>query len=168
MTIIPIIGLMYLAFIGVAVWLSLRMMMASPMSFDDNAFRLFESWSFTRGHTWKMLGLLLVQILIVVVVYLVVIAVAVGVAYASGFRPESWQALAPQQRPGAMPALPPGWQAQAMAIAAIGSLVLAVIGGFMYAIFMAPWVEAYRQLRDSGAGGTAPYSPALGEARPLS
>lgn len=152
-------------FILTAIWLSLRFSMAMLLSFDANEFRLFESWEFTRGQSGRLLGLvgmlILYGILLEIMVWIVLIAGVVGVGLAFGITPDVLsqmdQASAPDFSIFIAPAITAG-----VAFAVIISL----IAGFAQAVFLAPFAEAYRQLRDSGARTTKvpPYTPALGEA----
>lgn len=152
-------------FILTAIWLSLRFSMAVLLSYDANEFRLFESWEFTRGQTGRLLGLvgllILYGILLEVVVWIVFIAGLVGIGLAFGITPDVLsqmdQATSPDFSIFVAPAITAG-----IAFAVLISLV----AGFAQAVFLAPFAEAYRQLRDSGARTTKapPYTPALGEA----
>jgi hypothetical protein len=49
-------GLRGLIAAGLLIWLALRLSMAAPMTFADNQFRLFESWTLTKGQGWRLLG----------------------------------------------------------------------------------------------------------------
>ena len=145
------------------IWLSLRLIMGVFMSFDQNQFRLFESWGFTRGHTAKMVVLVLIQVVLVLLAEVILIALiaAIGMSIASTIHLSEQTLRAMFTHPAT------AWNSQVIALVGLGSLVLAIIGGFLLAIIQAPWVEAYRQLRDSGASGSPAYVPSLGEAQPL-
>lgn len=151
--------------IAIQLWLGMRLIMGLPMSFDHNQFRLFESWSFTRGHTWKLVGLLLLLVGIGIVIEIVVVgicfAIVAGVAGAVvPMNPDQWRSFF--QHP------PANWSTLALTVGGGVSLLIALVAGFANAIFLAPWADAYRQLRDSGASSTPQYVPHVGEARPIS
>ncbi len=56
---------------SMSIWLGLRFCMVAPLIFNDRRFRLFESWTLTRGHVWNLFGVGLVMVLATAVVYLV-------------------------------------------------------------------------------------------------
>ena len=134
------------AFLGICVRLSL----AGPLTFKERQFRLFESWSVTKGHGWKLFGLafLLILVFIGLGIVLGVLELAVGAAArgAVGFNPMkvremlvsgSWWPPSP-------------WVAVAMVVKAIVATV------FM-TIFVAPWATAFREL----GGGRRQEHPAV-------
>ena len=149
---------------GVMIWLSLRLYLGVPMSFDQNEFRLFEAWNFSRGHVGKMVVLGLIQIAIALALELVILLilglVVFGAVSSSGLS-------TPEQFRNFLLHMPTQWSATAIAIVVVASLAISLVSGFAVAIFVAPWVEVYRQLRDSGARSTPHYQPSLGEARPV-
>jgi hypothetical protein len=150
-------GVLLLAFIVGVIYVSLRLFMAVPMSWDRNEFRLFESWAFTKGHVGKMFMVVLIQIGIVIIFELIM-ALIVALVVFSVFRTTGFgegQLRAMLTNPGAGVSL--------VACAALAGLVFCFIGAFMQAVLYAPWVEVYRQLRDS-APPPPPYAHAPGEA----
>ena len=66
---------------GMSIWLGLRFCMVAPLIFNDRRFRLFESWTLTRGHVWNLFGVGLVMVLATAVVYLVLAGVGLAVAW---------------------------------------------------------------------------------------
>lgn len=129
--------------LAVMFWLSLRLSMAVPMSFEQRTFRLFESWSLTRGHTLNLLALALLLFVIFLLVMAVIGAATVGLAVA--FIPDEGALTTFFSRPFAV------WSAELtpwiVGIGAVGSL----IGAAMSAILMAPWAAVYRQLAPEAA-----------------
>lgn len=131
------------------IWLSLRFCVAAPMSFAERNFRLFESWSVTRGNALNLLLAAIVIFLelvalemIVVALFAAVVMIAGGVTGLGGphhFDEAAIEAFFRQSPSTWLTVLGP-WIA---AIAVVGSLIAAV---FM-AVVTAPWAEAYRQLR---------------------
>jgi hypothetical protein len=128
---------------AVTVWLGLRFCLVPPMIFADRKFRLFESWTMTRGHVFSLLGIGVLVGMVSAGVYVVLagLGVAAGIPMAHQF--------ASFASPQAFFAQPPGaiWQALSpfvalyAALAFIGSIIL-------LPIFFAPWAEVYRQLTD--------------------
>jgi hypothetical protein len=131
-----------LAATGALIWAALRLSMAGPMSFSERKFLLFESWTFTRGQAWPLLGMVLLLGLIIIALELVLYTV-LGVGFVAfglklvtqmqtmtGQPPEAWLRLL--------------WPYVA-AFAFIGSL----LSGPAMALVFAPWATAYRDLKVS-------------------
>lgn len=132
---------------GVLAFLFVRFCLAFPMTFAESRFRLMESWTMTRGNSWRILlvGLILVALMIIaemvigLLVVICVIAVVGAGAMSGGWSEERLTAFF-NQDPGVwMHALLP-W---IVGGAVVGSLLATVVA----VIFTAPWAEAYRQLR---------------------
>ncbi|ATQ42480.1 hypothetical protein [Caulobacter mirabilis] len=139
--------LIALAGLGGLIWLALRFSMALPMSFAERQFRLFESWSFTRG---KVGGLFLIGLLVAVIVFVLeMVLVAVGflvfglalveVIGVTGGDEKAVEALFQQP--------PQVWMAAVAPWLVIGGVVLAVVGAALTTLVTAPWAEAYRQIK---------------------
>ena len=64
--------------IAAFLWICVRFSLAGPLTFKERQFRLFESWTLTKGHAWKLFGLALLIILIVIALGFVVMAVQGG------------------------------------------------------------------------------------------
>jgi hypothetical protein len=126
---------------AVTIWLGLRFCMVAPMIYSERRFRLFESWSFTRGHVWRLFGVGVVAVLATAVVYVALAAVGLAVAWpmvgqlTSLGTPQAFFAQSPQQ---IWNELAPFMLLYA-ALICVGSTVL-------LPVFFAPWPEAYRQL----------------------
>lgn len=81
---------------GGALYVLVRLSLASPLTFDTRKVDLFGSWALTRGRFWKMLGTyaLVVGLALVIGVLVMIITVAVAAvlgglgALASIFRPD--------------------------------------------------------------------------------
>jgi hypothetical protein len=131
--------------IGAGVWISLRLSLAGPMTFAERHFRLFESWTLTRGHVKELLGLgglLLVvrqglPVLILLPVYLCLgVLVATSAAFVD-LRQGSGAPLGGQVDAGALlAALTP--------VVLIVILIVMLAVGALQAVFLAPWAVAYR------------------------
>ncbi|MET3665059.1 hypothetical protein [Caulobacter sp. 1776] len=129
---------------GVMLWVALRLSMAAPMTFVDNQFRLFESWSLTKGQGGRLLGVVLLIVVFVLGLEILVGGVVVGIAVAAG---GSLAALHGQGGLEAFMARPPidllrdlwPWLAAFGTIAALFSAVV-------QALFYAPWAVIHRAL----------------------
>jgi hypothetical protein len=125
---------------AVTIWLALRFCMAPAMIFEDRRFRLFESWTLTRGHVWRLFGVGAVAALACAGVYVVLGAVGFAVAWPL-FQPlaalgsRAFFAQGPQQI----------WDQLSPFLVLYAGLVL-VGSTIMAPVFLAPWPEAYRQL----------------------
>lgn len=133
-----------MAAVAVLVWLGLRLSLAAPMTFVDRQFRLFESWSVTRGSAWRLLGVAVLCLLMVIVVELIVAGVVLGAIFAAG-GPPAWlgdpvavQAFFTQPPLELLGRVWP-W------LAGVG-VVWTLIGSCLIAVFCAPWAAAYRDL----------------------
>lgn len=127
------------------IWVCLRLSLGIPMSFAQKNFRLFESWSMTRGLGWKLFGVGLALLAIVIAVEVTLMAIGVSIVSATGLA-QSGQLQAMFQHP------PADLAARAIPWL-VGVMVLyAVLIGLIFAIFTAPFADIYRQL--SGATDT--------------
>jgi hypothetical protein len=129
---------------AVLAWLALRLSLALPMTFVDNQFRLFESWTLTKGHVWKLLGVALLMVLFVLVleilaggvVFGLLVAFAGSLAAVSG--PVDADTLFNQASMQSLRALWPF-------IAGV-AVLMAVFGAVLQALFYAPWAAVHRAL----------------------
>ncbi len=135
-------GVLRLAMYVVIVVLYLRFSMAGPMTFVDRKFRLFESWTLTRGHAGSLflVGLLIGVMGMIAYIVLAIVGVAGGFAIWGGVpHPASAQAFFSQ---------PPGDIMQFAAPFVEWGVLLLFIGAiFMVPISLAPWAHVYRRLR---------------------
>lgn len=139
------------AAIAAFLWICVRFSLAGPLTFKERQFRLFESWSMTRGHAWKLFGLALLITLIVIALALVVTAVRgvvlLSVVGANGFDPTR---LADMLASG-------GWQRPFSSWFVAAALIRALLGAAFLAIMVAPWATAFREL----GGGLRQEHPAV-------
>ena len=146
----PFVGLpIQLVTWGVTIWLGLRFCMVAPMIFADRRFRLFESWTFTRGHVWRLFGVGAVMVIATAAIYLVLAAVGVAVAW------PMVSSLATLGSPQAFFAQPPQqiWNELAPFMLLYAALVW-VGSTILLPVFFAPWPEAYRQLTRGALAAT--------------
>jgi hypothetical protein len=115
------------------VYFALRFSLAPAMTFKDKTFRLFESWTMTRGHVGALFLIVLILIVLVLIFELVVGGAAIGYIFSNRAMLQNstdpsafFKSLAP--------------------IAAIGVAVGSLLSGAVLAIFLAPFATAYKQL----------------------
>jgi hypothetical protein len=70
---------------AVSIWLWLRLSLGVVMSYNERQFRLFESWTLSRGHVWRMfLTMLLVSLMLIAagivmgIIFVITIVASVG------------------------------------------------------------------------------------------
>lgn len=142
---IPVGILACLLMIAVILWLALRFSMAPPMTFADRTFRLFESWTFTKGRTGSLFLTALLMIVLVIGVE-IVMSVVIGGLLLGGLAAASSMTDLEQ-----LFSRPPAEWLPALGIAGvIAAPILIFITGLMMAITWAPWADAYRQITGYG------------------
>ena len=127
------LGAMVLIALGAMLWLFVRFSLGLPMSFAGSYFRLFESWTLTRGHAAKMA---LVGVAVSLLATLVQIAVFVGFIFA---------AVAILQ-PTAEFDVTTLTFAQVAPILALAAVLMALVSVFGTVLYSAPLAQIYRQL----------------------
>ena len=134
---------------GVSIWLGLRFCMVAPMIFTDRRFRLFESWTLTRGHVWRLFGVGVVMMLATAAIYVALAAIGLAVAW------PMFHSLAALGSVRAFFAQPPQqvWN-QISPFLLIYAAVVWAGSIILLPVFFAPWPEAYRQLTRGAAAAT--------------
>jgi hypothetical protein len=123
--------------LGVVAWLFLRMSLALPMTFAERRFRLFESWSATRGNGWRLFGLAAVIWLLLIVAELI-LGLGGFMLLGGPARLSQFAALARDPQ-ALMSRMAPIW---------LGfSVVAVVLTTVFYALVGAAWADIYRQLK---------------------
>ena len=144
-----------LVYVCLFLWILLRFSLAAPMTFAAREFRLFESWSATKGHALKLFGMLILLLLIVMGFELIVGAVSVAVILPTlgmdFWRPEHLDAFFRQPVEVWVRDLAP-WAV------GVGLVVLFLIGA-LSAIVLAPWAVAFRQLTEVSAPPAPAWAP---------
>jgi hypothetical protein len=134
---------------GLTIWLGLRFCMVAPMIFADRKFRLFESWSFTRGRVGRLFQVGLVMALVAVGIYaaLSAIGLTVGVPMftqlAGSMTTWAFLSQTPQQV----------WR-QLQPFIALYVVLIWIGSTLLFPLFFAPWAEIYRQLRGGELAAT--------------
>jgi hypothetical protein len=126
------------------IWLSLRLAMAAPMTFADRQFRLFESWSLTKGSAGRLLGVGMLSLLLVFVVELIVAGVVLCAMFASGGPPVWLNDTAAVQAFVSQPPL--DLLRKIWPWLAVAGAVWILIGSALFTVFCAPWAAAYKDL----------------------
>lgn len=133
-------------------WVGLRLSMAAPMTFAERRFRLFESWSLTRGQSGRLLILVILTWLIVAVLELLAAGVVWAVVFGLSVNhvidiPHFVIGLshvrAIDEMSGAAPWL------------AIAAVLASIVFGMICAVAIAPFASAYSDLKARGAGAHA-------------
>ena len=127
------IGAVVLIALGAMLWLFVRFSLGLPMSFAGSYFRLFESWTLTRGHAAKMA---LVGVVVSLLATLVQLAVFAGFIFA---------AVAILQ-PTAEFDVTTLTFAQVAPILALAAVLMALVSVFGTVLYSAPLAQIYRQL----------------------
>jgi hypothetical protein len=154
-----------LAAVVFSIYLRVRLLFASPMTFARKRLQIFDSWGLTRGRAWSIVGLCLL-----VFVFILAVAFVLGVirnalmlgqmqSLMQGFMPRMGNApVAPRPEFGRV------LQALAQAVTSPLGITAIIIQGlgdaFLRVVAAAPFAEAYRQL--SGGG----EDPAVGADAP--
>lgn len=135
-----------LAALALFVWVALKLSMAAPMTFVDRQFRLFESWSFTKGHVGKLLGVALLLVVFLIGIQVVFGGLMLGGIFALGgsmswlFEPGAVEALVRQPPMEIVRRLGP--------VIGIVGFLWVVLSTLVLTVFCAPWAAAYRALRE--------------------
>jgi hypothetical protein len=138
-----VVGLLVLVLF---LWLALKLSMAAPMTFADRQFRLFESWSFTKGHVGKLLGVSLLLFVFLIGIEVLFGGLVLGGIFALGgqmswlFEPGAIQALLSEPPMEIVRKLGP-----AIAVAGVLWVVFSTV---VVTMFSAPWAASYRALRE--------------------
>ncbi|MBU4434374.1 MAG: hypothetical protein KKC14_08180 [Alphaproteobacteria bacterium] len=126
------------------IWVALRLSMAAPMTFADKTFRLFESWSLTRGKAWSLLGIAVLTVIFVILIEMLVEGVSFGALFLLGAphmaKADPEQVMALLEQPP-MVLLHRFWPWVA-GLGVIWSMMAAII----VTVFCAPWAAAYKAL----------------------
>jgi hypothetical protein len=136
----------------VVFWLQLRLCMAGPMTFAERRFRLFESWTLTRGIVLRLLAVGVILFFIGLVVYLALATLG----FASGFgiwnsapRPADLQSLLSEA--------PNVWMGPLAPFIALFVMLVIIGGSILTPIVIAPWAYIYREHALSSEGAAATF-----------
>lgn len=135
--------ILYFVYIGVAIWLAVRLSLSQPMTFEKKRIVLFKSWSMTKGRFWPLLGCYLLALVTGLVVSLLGGAIGMAMLVAFGEFTDFASMMEPNLT-SIQAYLTPG---------RIAMLVVnSVISTLAYAIFLAPAAAAYRDINGLDTG----------------
>lgn len=137
------------AAVALFVWLALKLSMAAPMTFADRQFRLFESWSFTKGRLSKLLGVAILLVVLLIGIEVLFGGLMLGGIFALGggmgwvLDPGALQALVREPPIEIMRKLGPAL--------GVAGLLLVAFSTVVTTVFCAPWAASYRALLEDDA-----------------
>jgi hypothetical protein len=134
---------------AVTIWLGLRFSMVAPMIFADGRFRLFESWTFTRGHVGRLFQVGLVITFVTIGVYLVL----AGIGLAVGF-PMFTQLASSMTAQAFFSQTPAEVWRNVSPFLAVYVILIWIGSTVIFPLFFAPWPEVYRQLKGGELAAT--------------
>jgi len=145
LAVIPVMLVAVLVALALLGWLFVRLSMALPMTFAEQRFRLFESWTMTRGQTWRLIGVgaLLIGIVLALELALLALLVVASLAFLGEGGVDEAAASAFFAQDASI------WMAELAPWAVGMALVGALLGAVVTTILAAPWAEAYRQLSEA-------------------
>jgi hypothetical protein len=134
---------------AVTLWVWLRLCMGPVMSFRERQFRLFESWSMTKGHVWRMFLVMLLAFLIIMAIYIVLAIIGfVGIVAVIAATPGMSDPQTFLMRP------PAQWISALLPIVAVVALLGVFLVGSANALVYGAVARMYRQLNPSSDPAT--------------
>jgi len=134
-----LVVLLILAAIGASIWLAVRLSLAIPITMAERRIAIFDSFGFTRGRFWPLLGMALLAWVMSVVVGLLGSLVAMPLQFATG---GGMMALEGLENESLQVILQSAWPAIAAWI-----LINAVMSALQVAVVYAPFSAAYRDMK---------------------
>ena len=134
-----LVVLLILAAIGASIWLAVRLSLAIPITMAERRIAIFDSFGFTRGRFWPLLGMALLAWVMSVVVGLLGSLVAMPLQFATG---GGLMALEGLEDESLQVILQSAWPAIAAWI-----LINAVMSALQVAVVYAPFSAAYRDMK---------------------
>lgn len=134
-----VVVLLALAVLALIIWLAVRLSLAIPITMAERRIAIFDSFAFTKGRFWSLLGMALLAFVMCIVVGILGSLVAMpiqlatggGLAALSGLEEESLQVI-----------LQAAWPAIAAWI-----VINAVMYALQVAVIYAPFSAAYRDIK---------------------
>lgn len=134
-----LVVLLILAAIGVCIWLAVRLSLAIPITMAERRIAIFDSFAFTKGRFWPLLGMALLAWVMSIVVGLLGSLVAMPLQLATG---GGMRALEGLENESLQVILQSAWPAIAAWI-----VVNAVMSALQVAVLYAPFSAAYRDMK---------------------
>ena len=138
-----LVVLLVLGAIALFTWLSVRLSLAIPITMAEQRFAIFDSFAFTRGRFWPLLGMALLAWVLSMVVGLLGSLVAMPLQMATG---GGMMALEGLEEESLQVIVQSAWPAIA---AWIG--INAVMSALQVAVVYAPFSAAYRDMKGAAA-----------------
>ncbi|NBB15020.1 hypothetical protein GVN21_06590 [Caulobacter sp. SLTY] len=129
--------------VGVLIWGAMRTSLAFAMSFERKGFLLFESWKPTKGNSFRLFLMWLLNFIVVVILSSLVMGVVFGILAGVALGGGGMEALMAEDfaaffTPERLSLLIP--------LGIVAMLLSAALQGYLNVLLIAPWAEAYRQL----------------------
>ena len=137
-----LVVLMVLGAIALFVWLSVRLSLAIPITMAERRIAIFDSFGFTKGRFWPLLGMALLAWFLSMVVGLLGSLVAMPLEMATG----GMTALEGLEDESLQVIIQAAWPAIAAWI-----VINAVMSALQVAVVYAPFSAAYRDIKGAAA-----------------
>jgi hypothetical protein len=134
-----LVVLLILAAIGACIWLAVRLSLAIPITMAERRIAIFDSFGFTKGRFWPLLGMALLAWVMSIVVGLLGSLVAMPLQFATG---GGMMALEGLEDESLQVILQSAWPAIAAWI-----VINAVMSALQVAVVYAPFSAAYRDMK---------------------
>jgi hypothetical protein len=138
-----LVVLLILAAIGVCIWLAVRLSLAIPITVAERRIAIFESFAFTKGRFWPLLGMALLAWVMSIVVGLLGSLVAMPLQLATGGGMMALEGLEDESLPVILQS---AWPAIVAWI-----VINAVMSALQVAVLYAPFSAAYRDMKDGAS-----------------
>lgn len=81
----PLVGFL-VGVLGVAftVWLGVRLSLATPMTFATHKISVREAWALTRGHFWRLFGMIILAVIFYVIIWFLITIIAFVIVQLAG------------------------------------------------------------------------------------
>lgn len=132
-----VVVLLVLAAIALFIWLAVRLSLAIPITMAERRIAIFDSFGFTKGRFWPLLGMALLAGVMTVVVGLLGSLVAMPIQLATG----GMEGLAGMEGESVNTILQTAWPAIAAWV-----VLNAIMSALQLAVLYAPFSAAYRDI----------------------
>lgn len=153
----PLLGLLMavaiIGFLCLAIWVSIRLSLAVPITVAERRISIFDSWGLTRGQFWSLLGMALLALVLCFVVQTLLSIVLMPILF---FVSGGFENLA------SLESMTPVEIFRAMAPLAITVLIFsAIVSALQAAIMYAPFASAYLGLAGRSIDSEEPAAPII-------
>ncbi len=140
-----VVALLVCAAVAVLIWLAVRLSLAIPITMAERRMAIFDSFAFTKGRFWPLLGMTLLAGVMTIVVGLLGSLVAMPIQLATG----GMEGLSGLEGESLQVILQTAWPA---IIAYV--VINAVMSALQLAVMYAPFSAAYRDIKGVQADAT--------------